>query len=157
MFRDLLHQENNEELSTGLLNILSGSDRHFICLCADTGYVYLPKTVNRTKMTLLWDHLENVGGILISPRLGYPSETHVLQVGEDNMIHLIPTTFTNEEGEEVDIDGLPTKLMNHRTLVGTLRHGVVSIYIEECLILNTYLHVLLIFSIFDFRNNVLVL
>ena len=54
-----------------------------------------------------------LGGILLAPKLG-KVPTHVLHVGEDGMIYLIPTTQIDENGEENSLRGLDILLKNHR-------------------------------------------
>lgn len=98
----------------------------FVVLFVDIGYIWIPKTVKKDKMILLQEYMESVGSILLAPKLG-KVPTHVLHLGEDNLIRLIPTTQVNEHGEEEDLYGLDILLKNHRTIIGTIRHGV-----EQC-------------------------
>lgn len=74
-------------------------------------------------MVIIQEHLDSVGGVLLAPRLGkIPS--HVLQTGEDGLIRLVPTTQIDENGEEIELEGLHILLKNHRCVIGTIRHGV---------------------------------
>ena len=77
----------------------------------------IPRTVKKQKMNPVLNYILENGGLAMSPKMGFP-ETFILQKGENGKIHLMEIDASTE------IHALDVKLMNHRTLVGAIRHGV---------------------------------
>lgn len=114
-----LKRQVSEPNDKDMISLLCGTDKHFILLSVDKGYVFIPHNVNLTNVEILKEWCADNSCFLI-----WPSEQ-----GDDTILQI-----RNSQIESVQVPDDPILTKNSRNVVGKLRaaveqfHGAISQY-----------------------------